>query len=76
MLGLMKGGANEDVGLLFGYLGFFSGIIGSVYCGVWLARRVATRTCLRATLAPVFTAGLLVVNCTVSVSGCISMLPH
>jgi len=71
MLGLMRAGANQDdVGLVFGVPGFFSGIIGSFYCGVWLARRIATRTWLRATLAIVLTSGLLVVNYSISVVGC------
>ncbi len=72
MLGLMRAGANQDVvGLVFGYPGFFSGIIGSVYCGVWLARRMATRMWIRATLAIVLTTALLAVNYTISVFGCI-----
>ena len=74
MLGLMKVGADTDaVGLFFGYAVSFSGIIGSAYCGIWLARRMATRTWLRATLALVFTAALLMVNSIVLAVGCISI---
>ena len=72
MLGLMKVGANQEVvAVVFGIPGFLSGIIGSVYCGVWLARRIAKQLWLRAALALVLTAGLLGVNYTISVFGCI-----
>jgi hypothetical protein len=74
MLGLMKAGADQDVvGSVFGFPGFFSGIIGSVYCGIWLARRIATQMLLRAILALVLTAGLLVVNFSILVFGCIAI---
>jgi len=74
MLALMKAGADKDaVGLVFGIPGFFSGVTGSVYCGVWLARRFGRGTWPRSIAAILLTAGLLVVNYTISVVGCFSI---
>jgi hypothetical protein len=60
----------SDFGALVGWLAFFVGLVSSVYCSRWLARRFAKPGAARVALGAVIFLAIGIINLIVAIAGC------